>query len=141
MATRSGIWLGNPGNQSPSYEQFEVSLLNLGTTIAAVQASVLEFIANYTPSTGGEYNGPEVPSNLLALLARVLPEGGTTGQIPYRTLSGYVWDNPPTSGGSTPSPAPPAPAPAPTAPDDYSNSVAATEAGTADMNAKTAALT
>lgn len=134
MATTRGVWVGG-AKTPPGYDGIQKDIADVRATVAAVQASMLDFIAKASAQapTG---NTPTLPSNLTELLKRVLPEGGTLGQIPERTASGYTWVDKPTGGGTTTPTQPTTPA----AEEDYTAGADAMDESSSYMDAQTATL-
>lgn len=110
----AAVWGGLTGNLTDQPDLAEV--------LAAYQTAIgqrIRFDATQSLSTT---EASRAQANL-GLTNRILPTGGTTGQVLSLTANGPVWVTPSTTTAPTPSPAPapapspaPAPAPAPTEP-------------------------
>lgn len=131
MATR-GIWVG--GTRTPAgYDEFQKDIADIRASVAAVQSTVVDFIAKAGSQVPG--NVPTLPSNLTDLLARIPPDSGTPGQVWGRTANGYAWINLPVSGTTPVTPT------TPTVTDDFTSSFDAVNSLTLYMRAQAATLT
>lgn len=92
-----------------------------------------------TPARWGEILGSvSNQTDLATLLNRLLPEGGTPGQVLSRTSGGYAWVTPSSTGGGTTTPPDTT---TPPAQEDYTAGTAAMDSSGSNMRTQTASLT